>query len=112
MQQNLSDFVLDSKLRTEFFAGRVRHYRYIQGTSSRKRQIQVKDVWDTEAELGQGSYGTVRLERRRATSTPDLDLPYQVRAVKEIRKTVVGGNNWDYMEELETIAKFSHPRVS
>jgi hypothetical protein len=112
MPRNPSDFVLDSKLKTEFLARCVRHTRYIQGHSSRERQIQVKEVWDTESELGRGSYGVVRRERRRPTSTPNLELPYRVRAVKEIRKTAIGGNSWDYMKELETMAKFSHPRVS
>jgi hypothetical protein len=112
MPRNPSDLVLDSKLKTEFLVGRVRHTRYIQGHSSRKRQVQVKEVWHTEAELGSGQYGVVRLERRRSISTPDLEFPDRVRAVKEIRKTAIGGNSWDYMKELETIAKFSHPRVS
>jgi hypothetical protein len=104
--------VFDSKLKTEFLIGRVRHTRYIQGHSSRKRQVQVKEVWHTEGELGPRQYGVVRLERRQSISTPDLEFPNRVRAVKEIRKTAVGGNSWDYMKELETIAKFSHPRVS
>jgi hypothetical protein len=114
MPRNPSDYVLDSKLKTEFLVGRVRHTRYIQGNSSRRRRIQIKETWDTEAQLGRGSYGVVRLERRRPASTPDsdLDLPSRVRAVKEIPKTAIGGVSWDYMKELEIIAKFSHPRVS
>ena len=112
MARNPSDSLLDSKLKTEFLVGRVRHTRYIQGTSSRKRRIQVKEVWETEAVLGRGSYGVVRRERRRSISTPDLQLPSRVRAVKEIAKTTIGGNSWDYIKELEAIVKFSRPQVS
>lgn len=113
MARNPSDSLLDSKLKTEFFVGRVRHTRYIQSNSSRKR-IQVKEEWHTEKELGRGSYGVVWLQSRRLTSTHELELPlpYRLRAVKEIRKTAIGGNNRDYLKELEIIAKFSHPCVS
>ncbi|KAH6665638.1 calcium/calmodulin-dependent protein kinase [Halenospora varia] len=112
MPPNLSDFVQDSKLRTEFLVGRVRHTRYIQGNSFQKRQIQVKEVWDTEKELARGTYGVVTLEKRRPTSIPELESQHNIRAVKKIRKTVIGGNKWDYKKELETMTKFSHPRYA
>ncbi|PMD39503.1 Pkinase-domain-containing protein [Hyaloscypha variabilis F] len=110
MLRNPSDTLLDSKLKTQFLVGRVRHTKYVQSNSSRKR-IQVKEVWHTEKELGRGSYGVVWLQSRRPTSTSELELPmpYRLRAVKEIRKTAIGGITWDYLKELETIAKFSHP---
>jgi hypothetical protein len=112
MPGNPTDFVLDLKLKTEFLDGCVRHMRYTQGSPSTESRIRVEEIWDIKSTLGRGSYGIVRLERRRPTSTPSLEPPYRVRAVKEISKTVTGGNRWDYMKELETIAKFSHPRVS
>ena len=112
MPGNPSEFVLDLKLKTEFLDECVRHMRYSQGSSSRERRILVEETWDIQSTLGRGSYGIVRLERRRPTSAPTVESPYQFRAVKEISKTVAGGNRWDYMKELETIAKFSHPRVS
>ncbi|KAG9239394.1 calcium/calmodulin-dependent protein kinase [Amylocarpus encephaloides] len=112
MPRKQSDFVLDSKLKTQFLSRAVRHTRYIQGHTSRERQIQVKEVWDRESDLGRGSFGVVRLERRRSISTPNLEFPCRLRAVKEIQKRAMGGNSWDYMKELEIIAKFSHPRYA
>ena len=111
MPQSPSDSLLDSKLKTRFLNGRVRHTRYVQGNSSRKR-LQLEEDWIIEKELGRGSYGIVWLQSRRPATTTDVELPHQLRAVKEIRKVAIGGNNWDCIKELETIAKFSHPRVS
>src|ERR1700712_2583356 len=112
MPQNASDSVLDSKLKTKFFAKSVRHTRYIQGHSSRERQLNFEETWETVKELGQGTYGVVRLEKHQPPSTDGLELPSRVRAVKKIRKTIIGGHAWNYMKELETITKFSHDRVS
>lgn len=55
--------------------------------------------------LGRGAYGTVYKERCADDAQP------RVRAVKEINKNVVAGEEIDHTRELEAIAKFSHPRV-
>lgn len=113
MAENASDLVLASKLETEFFAGCVKHRRYTTESSFQEPQTQVEEIWDAELMLGRGTFGTVRLERRRPHSSgPNSTSLHQVRAVKEISKTVPMRRRWDHLKELEAIAKFSQPRVS
>lgn len=110
MPANASDLVLDSKLDTEFLDGCVRHARYTHDFSSREYRVRTEETWDIKKTLGRGSYGTVRYERRRRTSS-DPESGVRVRAVKVISKTTAGKNRWDFLKELEAIVKFSHSRV-
>lgn len=103
----MSANVLNARLETQFLDGRVKHIRNAPSDSF----FRVEEIWATDRILGEGMSGTVRLEIRQASNaTLDSDLPPQVRAVKAIRKRTLSAN-WNYLKELETALKFSHPDV-
>jgi calcium/calmodulin-dependent protein kinase I len=103
----IPDLVHDSKLETKILAGYTQHVFYRSGRSVLERRVRQEERWVRERFLGQGAYGTVHLERCEG-SVNDSKL----RAVKEIRKCVIPGQDLNYIRELEAIAKFSHAKVS
>ena len=133
----LSDLVLDSKIETSFVSLSTsstkdeevtRHVRTTVGSTSRARQLRIEEIWKREKCIGEGSYGTVWLERRLETAAPSgqptckkgRPRTDQLRAVKEIRKEHCGpaSNKNDRQavaaflnRELEAMAKFSQEKV-
>ncbi|KAI8628209.1 kinase-like domain-containing protein [Xylariaceae sp. FL1651] len=104
--QPLSDLVRDSKIETEVSDTYTQHTFYRSGNSARERLVRRVERWVRETSLGKGAYGTVYRERCEQRGSQKL------RAVKEIKKYVVVGEEVDYTRELEAIAKFSHPKYS
>lgn len=102
----LSDLVRDSKIETEVLASCIQHIFFESGPSVRERHVRREERWVRQSFLGQGAYGTVYLEKCEHGREGKL------RAVKEIKKFVVQGQELDYVRELEAIVKFSHPKVS
>ncbi|RSL58393.1 hypothetical protein CEP54_007783 [Fusarium duplospermum] len=100
----VSDLVRDSKINTEFLESCIQHVFHETGQSLKQRLIRREERWVRQRYLGQGAYGTVYLERREDGGTEEL------RAVKELKKSVGAGQELDYARELEAIMKFSHPR--
>ncbi|WAO95561.1 Protein kinase domain-containing protein [Fusarium falciforme] len=100
----LSDLVRDSKINTEFLESCIQHVFHEAGRSLKQRLVRREERWVRQRYLGQGAYGTVYLEKREDGGTGEL------RAVKELKKSVVPGHELDYARELEAIMKFSHPR--
>ncbi|KAI0478342.1 kinase-like protein [Xylaria cf. heliscus] len=112
MARDTSHLVTTSKLETEFLPGCIKHRRRRFGSS---QSLTVEEVWDIESTIGRGTFGVVRIERRRVSgpsSSPSRSSPNQLRAVKEISKSVAEGNKWDYMKELEAIAQFSSAKYA
>jgi len=101
--QTLSDLVRDSEIEATISNGCTTQFAYEAGRSSRR--LRVEERWVREGCLGRGAYGTVYKERCGGGAQS------RVRAVKEINKNVVAGEQIDHTRELEAIAKFSHPRV-
>ncbi|RSL95304.1 hypothetical protein CEP52_012141 [Fusarium oligoseptatum] len=101
----VSDLVRDSKINTEFLESCIQHVFHEAGQSLKQRLIRREERWVRQRYLGQGAYGTVYLEKRQDGGVEEL------RAVKELKKSVGAGQELDYARELEAIMKFSHPRV-
>ena len=101
----LSDLVRDSKIETEALGSYIRHVFYEAGRSANERRVRREERWVRQRYLGQGTYGTVYLEKSENGGEEKL------RAVKEVKKFVVLGQELDYGRELEAIMKFSHPKV-
>lgn len=101
-----SDLVRDSKLRTTFHKGYTRHIIEAAGRSARERKLRQEQRWKCTKRLGDVTYGTVWLEELTG-GTADVGL----RAVKQIKKRIGRSQTIDYSQELEAIAKFSHPKV-
>ncbi|KAJ3494127.1 hypothetical protein NLG97_g4278 [Lecanicillium saksenae] len=97
----LPDLVRDSKLEGETFSAYTKNVIYVSRPGVRERE-RIEERWNREQELGHGAYGTVRLERC------DTGNNTRLRAVKEIRKMLTPGYEFDYGAELEAIMKFSH----
>ncbi|CAJ2505738.1 Uu.00g131320.m01.CDS01 [Anthostomella pinea] len=100
----LSDLVQDSKIETVVTPQFTEHVYYSTGHTARERLVRRTERWFRDgptAFLGQGAFGTVYRER----------CDQRLRAVKEVRKYVVVGEELDYSRELEAIVKFSHPKV-
>ncbi|KAK8137469.1 hypothetical protein PG984_002962, partial [Apiospora sp. TS-2023a] len=100
----LSDLVQDSKLETETLDSYTQHIFYETGRTAHQRRVRRSEKWVRQRFLGRGSYGTVHLER---CITGD-EQEERLRAVKEIKKYIVSGEELDYARELEAIAKFSN----
>ncbi|CAM1507760.1 Fc.00g046080.m01.CDS01 [Cosmosporella sp. VM-42] len=99
-----SDLVRDSKIETESLGSYIRHVFHEAGRSVGERLVRREERWVRQKYLGQGTYGTVYLEKSEDGAGDRL------RAVKEVKKFVVLGQELDYARELEAIMKFSHPR--
>ncbi|KAI8622929.1 kinase-like protein [Xylariaceae sp. FL1651] len=107
MANNTSKLVITSRLDAEFLPGCVIHRRRKPGLG----HTQLEETWEVEPAIGKGTFGVVRIERRRLSGpSAHQSSTHQLRAVKEISKTVAAGQRWDYMKELEAIVKFSLPR--
>ncbi|KAI1126258.1 kinase-like protein [Nemania abortiva] len=105
MAWNTSHLVVASRLETEFLPGCVKHRVRYPGLN---QSPAVEEIWDFESKIGKGSFGVVRIERRRASSFErSPSSPNTLRAVKEIKKSDAASQRWDYMKELEAIAQFS-----
>ncbi|KAI8944621.1 kinase-like protein [Xylaria longipes] len=102
MARDTSRLVITSRLETEFLPGCIKHRLRRFGSSQLPT---VEEIWDVESTIGKGTFGVVRIERRRVS-------PDQLRAVKEISKSVAASNGWDYMKELEATAQFSSPKYA
>ncbi|KAI8712419.1 hypothetical protein NCS52_01340000 [Fusarium sp. LHS14.1] len=100
----MSDLVRDSKINTEFLESCIQHVFHEAGRSLQQRLIRREERWVRQRPLGHGAYGAVYLEKREDGGTGEL------RAVKELKKSIVAGHELDYARELEAIMKFSHPR--
>ncbi|KAF2737982.1 kinase-like protein [Polyplosphaeria fusca] len=100
----IPDLVLDSKLVTEFRHGLTKHVLYEADPSSTHRTTKRKESWKPEKCIGRGGFGSVWLERC-VRGKRDVEL----RAVKNIPRPAEAK---DYLRELESIAKFSHPRYA
>lgn len=105
-QSLLSDLVRDSKIETQVLESGLQHTFYETGRSARERHVPREERWVRQALVGRGAYGTVYLEKCESGDITKL------RAVKEIKKWVVPGEELDYMRELEAVAKFSHQNVT
>ncbi|KAK0716152.1 kinase-like domain-containing protein [Lasiosphaeris hirsuta] len=102
----LSDLVRDSRIEATVFANHTVQVVYQVGHSARQRRIRTEEVWVREGCLGRGAYGTVYKE------SCEEGPRSRVRAVKEIKTSVVVDEDVDHTRELEAIAKFSHPKYA
>lgn len=103
----LSDLVRDSQLTAAFSSGLTLHSYHVSSRSARQRKQVVEEAWEVQRELGNGTFGLVRLER--CVKGPRAA---QLRAVKEIIKAPTqGAAVIDYYRELEAMAKFSNEKV-
>ncbi|KAI0449502.1 kinase-like protein [Xylaria acuta] len=110
MARDTSRLVITSKLETEFLPGSVKHRLRKFGSSQLPT---VEEVWNVESTIGRGTFGVVRIERRRVSGlSPGPSSPNHLRAVKEISKSVAASHKWDYMKELEAIAQFSSSKYA
>ncbi|KAI1351473.1 kinase-like protein [Xylaria sp. FL0043] len=100
-----SRLVAASRLETEFLPEYTKHR--LRNSNSSQPPV-VEEFWEFRSTIGKGTFGVVRIEQRRASRHhPTSSLPGQLRAVKEISKSVALSQKWDYMKELEAIARFS-----
>ncbi|KAI0965629.1 kinase-like protein [Xylaria arbuscula] len=100
-----SHLVTASRLETEFVSGCTKHK--LRNPISSQLLVE-EEFWEFQSTIGKGTFGIVRIERRRASQLhPNPSHPKQLRAVKEISKSVALSQRWDYMKELEAIARFS-----
>ncbi|KAI0436740.1 kinase-like protein [Xylaria telfairii] len=110
MARNVSRLVIASRLETEYLPGCIKHRLRKFGSSQLPT---VEEVWDVESTIGRGTFGVVRIERRRVSGpSPGPSSPHKLRAVKEISKAVAESHRWDYMKELEAIAQFSSSKYA
>jgi calcium/calmodulin-dependent protein kinase I len=102
----LVDLVRDSKIETRSLDSHVvEHVLYETGRSARRRRVSKTERWIKGRQLGQGTFGTVHLQTCRVGGGNKL------RAVKEVKKFVIVGQELDYTRELEAIMKFSNDKV-
>ena len=119
MPRSLPDLVRDSKIETTIVSdNRTRHAIFRAGQSARQRRVRIEETWVRDGCLGHGSYGTVYKEYKETADNGEAfgkmegALSPKVRAVKEIKKSVIAGEEIDYTMELEAVAKFSNPNYS
>lgn len=94
MDKTQSDLISRYKLETEFLQGGVRHTRYVE--KAKDRYEKVTEEWSNCGELGEGGFGVVYLQIRRATG--------HYRAVKTISKRPA---ELDCYRELLVMAKLA-----
>lgn len=101
----------DYKLETQFEKDpdSIVHTFYKSNRARGLRKVVVKERWyPEEVELGAGTFGTVRLEKRF------LDRQQKNvarRAVKHLNKLQLERKNIDYKKELIALTKFSRSKV-
>ncbi|KAF7525619.1 hypothetical protein G7054_g11019 [Neopestalotiopsis clavispora] len=102
----VSDLVRDSKIETEWLDSCLRHIFYDTGPSAKQRRVRREEKWVRQDFVGEGAFGRVYLEQCRS------DTSERLRAVKQVKKSSAPGEEFDYMRELEAVAKFSHQNYS
>ena len=107
MMSSIPDLVRDNKLETSFddkFT--IHHYDDSDGEEHR-RSNQRSEYWEESEPLARGGFGEVLLQR-----CVKGKHAHELRAVKKIARSISRAKQVDYVPELETLAKFSHRRVS
>ncbi|KAK3985911.1 kinase-like domain-containing protein [Cladorrhinum sp. PSN332] len=97
--------ILDFRIHAEIQGDYIRHTYLETSCSPDGQSVQIEELWKRESTLGQGSYGTIYLERCRNHSA-------KLRAVKEIKKCARRGQRSDHRRELEAAVGFSRPQYS
>ena len=95
MEKTQSDLISRYKLQTEFLQDGVRHIRYVE--KAKDRYEKVTEEWSNCGELGEGGFGVVCLQFRKATG--------HYRAVKTISKRVPA--EFDCYREILVMAKLA-----
>jgi hypothetical protein len=104
---SLPDLVRDNRLETSFEDNFTIHHFDDSDDEAERRSQQRSEYWkDTDA-LGRGACGEVHLQR-----CVKGKRTHEFRAVKKIARSLSRADQFDYVSELEAIAKFSHKRVS
>lgn len=95
MDKIQSNLISRYKLQTEFLQGGVRHIRYVE--KAKDRYEKVTEEWSNCGGLGEGGFGVVYLQFRKATG--------HYRAVKTISKRVPA--EIDCYREILVMAKLA-----
>ena len=102
----IPDLVRDNKLETDF-AGKLTIHQYDESDEEEHRwSTQRSESWEDSGLLGRGGFGDVFLQR-----CVEGKHIHKLRAVKKIARYISQAKQFDYVPELEAIAKFSHKRV-
>lgn len=102
----VSDLVQDAELQTRFHPEYTIHSYTETGSTVQERAILREEHWKRQKLIGGGSYGRVWLEQC-VKGQREVEL----RAVKEVVKSLHTSKQVDYNRELEAISKFSHRKV-
>ena len=102
----VSDLIQDAELQTRFHPEYTVHIYTESGLTVRERAILREEYWKRQRNVGSGSYGSVWLEQC-VKGRGEVE----VRAVKQVVKSLHGSKQIDYNRELEAISKFSHRKV-
>jgi hypothetical protein len=106
--QDLHDYKLETEFHTQ--PEIVLHRSYRADWSHGRQRVVLEEKWAPQKpELGVGTFGKVRLERRQNL---DGQTQYQDRAVKQLRKMDMARMKVDFRKELAALTKFSRPKVS
>lgn len=101
---SIPDLVRDNKLETSFEDKFTVHYYDDSDDEEHRRSNQRFEYWEETGPLARGGFGEVSLQR-----CVKGKLRHELRAVKKIARPRT--KQFDFVTELETIAKFSHRRV-
>jgi hypothetical protein len=102
---SIPDLVRDNKLETSFDHKFTVHYYDDSDNEEHRRSNQRSEYWEESEQLARGGFGEVFLQHCvKGKHT------HEFRAVKKIARS--RARQFDYVSELEIIAKFSHRRVS
>ncbi len=106
---SLPDLVRDNKLETSFEDKFTIHYYDDSDGEEHRRSSPHSEYWEDAEPLARGGCGEVLLQR-----CVQGKRTQEFRAVKRIARSISlhGLKKFDSLSELETIAKFSHRRVS
>ncbi|KAK0710164.1 hypothetical protein B0T26DRAFT_755271 [Lasiosphaeria miniovina] len=102
---HIPDLVRDNKLETSFDDKFTIHYYDDSDGEEHRRPNQRSVHWEEAGPLASGGFGEVSLQR-----CVDGNRGQTLRAVKKIARPQT--RHFDYVTELEVIAKFSHRRYS
>ncbi|KAF3928489.1 hypothetical protein ABW20_dc0107948 [Dactylellina cionopaga] len=75
----------------------------------------MEEMWDIGSQIAEGGFAYLRIDRLRQQHNDVFPTKSSrgCRAVKVISKSApLGWKTWDYMKELNTIAKFSGPQYA
>ncbi|KAK4148863.1 kinase-like domain-containing protein [Chaetomidium leptoderma] len=104
---SIPDLIRDNKLETSFDGKFTIHHYDDSDDEERSRSNQRSEYWEEGEPLARGGFGEVLLQR-----CVKGKRTHELRAVKKITRSISQANQFDYVSELETIAKFSHRRYS